>query len=201
MYKDFLLTIKKTSIISEMVRRNRVYSQTVQVLAYRIHLQNNKIHMKILGIDPGTQVAGYGVIEIAGSKIVAIEYGSIKVNKNQTFPQRLQTIHGKIMDIISKHQPDEMAVEEVFYSKNIKSAIKIGEGRGIVFLCAASANIPIAEYAATVIKKAVVGNGNAQKEQVQEMVKIILDLPEIPEPRDASDALAIAICHSHNLRC
>ncbi|GAN35116.1 MAG: crossover junction endodeoxyribonuclease RuvC [Candidatus Brocadia sp. AMX2] len=157
--------------------------------------------MKILGIDPGTQVAGYGVIEIAGSKIVAIEYGSIKVNKNQTFPQRLQTIHGKIMDIISKHQPDEMAVEEVFYSKNIKSAIKIGEGRGIVFLCAASANIPIAEYAATVIKKAVVGNGNAQKEQVQEMVKIILNLPEIPEPRDASDALAIAICHSHNLRC
>lgn len=157
--------------------------------------------MKILGIDPGTQVAGYGVIEIAGSKIVAIEYGSIKVNKNQTFPQRLQTIHGKIMDIISKHQPDEMAIEEVFYSKNIKSAIKIGEGRGIVFLCAASASIPITEYAATVIKKAVVGNGNAQKEQVQEMVKIILDLPEIPEPRDASDALAIAICHSHNLRC
>ena len=157
--------------------------------------------MKILGIDPGTQVAGYGVIEITGSKIVAIEYGSIKANKNQTFPQRLQTIHVKIMDIISKYQPDQMAIEEVFYSKNIKSAIRIGEGRGIVFLCAASANIPITEYAATVIKKAVVGNGNAQKEQVQEMVKIILDLPEIPEPIDASDALAIAICHSHNLRC
>jgi len=156
--------------------------------------------MKILGIDPGTQVAGYGVIEMTRSKIVAIEYGSIKANKNQTFAQRLQTIHSKIMDIISKYQPDQMAIEEVFYSKNIKSAIRIGEGRGIVFLCAASANIPITEYAATVIKKAVVGNGNAQKEQVQEMVKIILDLPDIPEPRDASDALAIAICHSHNLR-
>lgn len=155
--------------------------------------------MKILGIDPGTQVAGYGVIEKIGSKTIAIEYGSIKANKNQTFPQRLQAIHGKIMDIISKHQPDQMAIEEVFYSKNIKSAIKIGEGRGIVFLCAASANIPITEYAATVIKKAVVGNGNAQKEQVQEMVKIILNLSELPAPRDASDALAIAICHSHNL--
>ncbi|CAG0984093.1 partial Crossover junction endodeoxyribonuclease RuvC, partial [Anaerolineae bacterium] len=91
------------------------------------------------------------------------------------------------MDVILKHQPDEMAIEEVFYSKNVKSAIRIGEGRGIVFLCAASAHIPITEYAATVIKKAVVGNGSAQKEQVQEMVKIILDLPEIPEPRDASD--------------
>ncbi|MDN3513562.1 MAG: crossover junction endodeoxyribonuclease RuvC [Candidatus Brocadia sp.] len=157
--------------------------------------------MRILGIDPGTQIAGYGVIEKIGSKIVTIDYGSIKANKNQTFSQRLQTIHDKIMDIISKHQPDQMAIEEVFYSKNIKSAIRIGEGRGIVFLCAASANIPITEYAATVIKKAVVGNGNAQKEQVQEMVKIILALPEIPEPRDASDALAIAICHSHTFRC
>jgi len=92
-----------------------------------------------------------------------------------------------------------MAIEEVFYGKNIKAAIKIGEGRGIVFLCAAFANIPITEYAATVVKKAVVGNGSAHKEQVQEMVKIILGLPEIPATKDASDALAIAICHSHNL--
>ncbi|OQY99599.1 MAG: crossover junction endodeoxyribonuclease RuvC [Candidatus Brocadia sp. UTAMX2] len=156
--------------------------------------------MKILGIDPGTQVAGFGVIEKTGARIVAIEYGAIQTGKNQSFPQRLNTIYTKIKDIIAKHQPDAMAIEEVFYSKNIKSAIRIGEGRGIVFLCAASANIPITEYAATVIKKAVVGNGNAHKEQVQEMVKIILNLPEIPGSRDASDALAIAICHSHNLR-
>ncbi|HHT9129850.1 MAG TPA: crossover junction endodeoxyribonuclease RuvC [Candidatus Brocadiaceae bacterium] len=156
--------------------------------------------MKILGIDPGTQVAGYGVIETTGSKVIALEYGSIKPNKNQNFPQRLKTIHDKIMDIISKHQPDQMAIEEVFYGKNIKAAIKIGEGRGIVFLCAATANIPITEYAATVIKKAVVGNGHAHKYQVQEMVKIILGLTEIPKPADASDALAIAICHSHNIR-
>ena len=155
--------------------------------------------MRILGIDPGTQVAGYGVIEKIGSKIITIEYGAIKAGKNQTFSQRLHTIHSKIMEVILKHQPDEMAIEEVFYSKKVKSAIRIGEGSGIVFLCAASAHIPITEYAATVIKKAVVGNGNAQKEQVQQMVKIILDLTEIPEPKDASDALAIAICHSHSL--
>lgn len=156
--------------------------------------------MKILGIDPGTQIAGYGVIEITGSKILAVEYGSIKAGRNQDFPQRLMTIHQKIMEIIFKHQPDHMAVEEVFYGKNIKAAIKIGEGRGIVFLCAATANIPISEYAATVVKKAVVGNGNAHKSQVQKMVKIILNLPEIPEPADTADALAIAICHSHTMK-
>ncbi|HHT9104668.1 MAG TPA: crossover junction endodeoxyribonuclease RuvC [Candidatus Wujingus californicus] len=155
--------------------------------------------MKILGIDPGTQVAGYGLIEKTGSKIRAIEYGSIKTKRNQDFSQRLKTIYLKIMDIISNHQPDQIAIEEVFYGKNIKAAIKIGEGRGIVFLCAATANIPITEYAATVIKKAIVGNGGAHKSQVQEMVKIILGLTENPEPEDASDALAIAICHSHNI--
>ncbi len=155
--------------------------------------------MRILGIDPGTKIAGYGLIEIKGSRIIAVEYGSLKADKNQDFPQRLKFIHSGIMEIILRHQPDQMAIEEVFYGKNIKSAIKIGEGRGIVFLCAALANIPITEYAATAIKKAVAGNGNAHKSQVQEMVKVILELPEIPEPEDASDALAIAICHSHNL--
>lgn len=155
--------------------------------------------MRILGIDPGTKIAGYGLIEKKGSRIIAVKYGSLKADKNQDFPQRLKFIHSGIMEIILRYQPDQMAIEEVFYGKNIKSAIKIGEGRGIVFLCAALANIPITEYAATAIKKAVAGNGNAHKSQVQEMVKVILELPEIPEPEDASDALAIAICHSHNL--
>ncbi|MFO0794958.1 MAG: crossover junction endodeoxyribonuclease RuvC [Candidatus Brocadiaceae bacterium] len=156
--------------------------------------------MKILGIDPGTQIVGYGIIEKTGSRLTPMEYGSIKAGKNLgTFPQRLKIIYSTIMEIISRHQPDQMAIEEVFYSTNVKAAIKIGEGRGVVFLCAASANIPIAEYAATVIKKAVSGNGHAHKSQVQEMVKIILGLSEIPKPEDAADALAIAICHSHNL--
>lgn len=155
--------------------------------------------MKILGIDPGTQVVGYGIIEKTGSLIKAVEYGSIKAGKNLgTFPQRLKIIYSTIMEIISRHQPDQMAIEEVFYSTNVKAAIKIGEGRGVVFLCAASANIPIAEYAATVVKKAISGNGHAHKSQVQEMVKIILGLSEIPKTEDAADALAIAICHSHS---
>lgn len=156
--------------------------------------------MKILGIDPGTLVTGYGLIEKTGTKVLVVDYGAIRVDKNQDFPRRLLSIHQKIMELISQYRPDHMAIEEVFYSKNIKSAIKIGEGRSVVFLCAALANIPITEYAATVIKKAVVGNGHAHKDQVQAMVKIILNLSELPSPTDASDALAIAICHSHNVR-
>jgi crossover junction endodeoxyribonuclease RuvC len=156
--------------------------------------------MKILGIDPGTLVTGYGLIEKIGSKIFAIDYGFIRTDKKQAFSQRLMCIHYKLMEVISQYCPDQMAVEEVFYGKNIKTAIRIGEGRGIVFLCAALANIPITEYAATVVKKAVTGNGSAHKSQVQEMVKIILNLPEIPESIDASDGLAIAICHSHNVK-
>ncbi|MBM4055231.1 MAG: crossover junction endodeoxyribonuclease RuvC [Planctomycetes bacterium] len=156
--------------------------------------------MKILGIDPGTLVVGYGIIEKSGSEVKVIDFGAIKTEKNQSFPERLKTIHTRVTDLISIHKPDQMAVEEVFFSKNFKSAIKIGEGRGIIFLCAATSNIPITEYAARVVKKAIVGNGNAHKGQVQEMVKVILRLPEIPQPEDASDALAIAICHSHNLQ-
>ncbi|MCF6147136.1 MAG: crossover junction endodeoxyribonuclease RuvC [Candidatus Kuenenia sp.] len=156
--------------------------------------------MKILGIDPGTLVVGYGVIEKSGSEVKVIDFGAIKTGKNQNFPERLKTIHTRVTELISIHKPDQMAVEEVFYSKNFKAAIKIGEGRGIIFLCAATSNIPITEYAARVVKKAIVGNGNAHKGQVQEMVKVILGLPEIPQPEDASDALAIAICHSHNLQ-
>src|SRR4030067_1198912 len=155
--------------------------------------------MKILGIDPGTLIAGYGVIEKSGVEIKAVAYGSIKTGKNQNFPERLKTIYTGVTELISIYKPDHMAAEEVFYGKNFKAAIKIGEGRGIIFLCAAMANIPIAEYAARVVKKAVAGNGNAHKGKVQEMVKAILGLPEIPQPADASDALAIAICHSHRL--
>ncbi|MGQ3685136.1 MAG: crossover junction endodeoxyribonuclease RuvC [Candidatus Loosdrechtia sp.] len=155
--------------------------------------------MKILGVDPGTLITGYGLIEKTGSKISVIDYGSIRTDKNQAFSLRLMHIHHKLMEVISQYNPDHMAIEEVFYGKNIKTAIRIGEGRGIAFLCAALANIPVSEYAATVVKKAVVGNGGAHKSQVREMVKIILNLPEIPASIDASDGLAIAICHSHTV--
>ncbi|MGR3179957.1 MAG: crossover junction endodeoxyribonuclease RuvC [Candidatus Anammoxibacter sp.] len=157
--------------------------------------------MRILGIDVGTQIAGYSVIEIAGGKLKPLTYGAIKAtSKKLSFPERLKKIYDGLTIVIQEYKPTEAVVEELFYGKNIKSAIKIGEGRGIAILCAANANIPVTEYAATVVKKSVTGLGNATKMQVQEMVKNILGLSEIPEPADAADAIAIAICHCHRIR-
>ena len=157
--------------------------------------------MRILGIDVGTQIAGYSVIEIAGGKLKPLTYGAIKATSRKlSFPERLKKIYDGLTIVIQEYKPTEAVVEELFYGKNIKSAIKIGEGRGIAILCAANANIPVTEYAATVVKKSVTGMGNATKMQVQEMVKNILGLSEIPKPADAADAIAIAICHCHRIR-
>ena len=157
--------------------------------------------MRILGIDVGTQIAGYSVIDIVGGKLRPLTYGAIKATSRKlSFPDRLRKIYEGLTNVIQEYKPTEVAVEELFYGKNVKSAIKIGEGRGVAILCAANANIPVTEYAATVVKKSVTGMGNATKMQVQEMVKNILGLSEIPKPADAADAIAIAICHCHRIR-
>ena len=156
--------------------------------------------MRVMGIDPGTQVAGWGVVERHGSLIKWIGHGAVRAGKSLTFAERLLEIHRGLGAVLSKHAPDWVAIEEVFYGKNVKSAIKIGEGRGVALLSAAQAGVQVAEYAPTVVKKAVVGNGAAHKTQVQEMVRVILGLPEPPSPLDASDALAMAICHCHRHR-
>ena len=140
-------------------------------------------------------------MRLFGGKLRPLTYGAIKAtSKKLTFPDRLKKIYEGLNNVIQEHKPTEVAVEELFYGKNIKSAIKIGEGRGIAILCAANANIPVTEYAATVVKKSVTGMGNATKMQVQEMVKNILGLSEVPKPADAADAIAIAICHCHRIR-
>jgi crossover junction endodeoxyribonuclease RuvC len=157
--------------------------------------------MRILGIDSGTRIAGYGVVDIlGGDRLHTVGYGVIRAGTKYSFPQRLRLIYEGLTNIIKEHKPDHVAVEQIFHGKNIKTALRIGEGRGIVLLSAASADLPVTEYAATVIKKAVVGSGSAHKSQVQAMVKIILNLSELPEPFDAADALAIAICHSHHFK-
>ncbi|MFQ5686612.1 MAG: crossover junction endodeoxyribonuclease RuvC [Candidatus Scalindua sp.] len=153
--------------------------------------------MRVLGIDPGTMVTGYGVVDGINGKLSYVTHGTIEGRRKDSFPDRLKLIFDGLNKVIKKYKPDYIALEEVFYGKSVKSAIKIGEARGIAILCAASANIPMSEYAPTVVKRAVVGSGNAQKVQVSEMVKIILALPAVPEKYDASDALAIAICHCH----
>ena len=156
--------------------------------------------MRVMGIDPGTRVAGWGVVEKRGTRIVWIGHGVAKAKASLPFAERLLTIYNGLAQAIAEHSPVWIAIEGVFYGKSVQSAIKIGEGRGVALLCAAQSGASIAEYAPTVVKKAVVGTGGAQKAQVQEMVRVILGLAELPSPADASDALALAICHCHRHR-
>ncbi|MBS1257588.1 MAG: Crossover junction endodeoxyribonuclease RuvC [Candidatus Scalindua arabica] len=153
--------------------------------------------MRVLGIDPGTMITGYGVVDDINGKLSHVTHGTIEGKRKDSFPDRLKLIFEGLNKVIEEYKPDYIALEEVFYGKSVKSAIKIGEARGIAILCAASADVPMAEYAPTVVKRAVVGVGSAQKGQVSEMVKVILALSEVPKKYDASDALAMAICHCH----
>ena len=150
-----------------------------------------------MGIDPGTSCVGYGVIDKKGSDLKVIDFGTIHTKPKDPLPERLKTIFEQLSSIIDKHSPETFAVEDVFAGKGVRSSIKIGEGRGVILLCAAMGGGPIAEYTATNVKMAVVGNGHAAKEQVQKMVKVILGLAEPIKEEDAADALAIAICHCH----
>lgn len=156
-----------------------------------------KITMRVLGIDPGTIVTGYGFVEDVGNGLSLVDYGTITSGQTDPFPARLKKIYDGLSKVIELYRPDHVALEKVFYGKSVKAAIKIGEGRGVAILCAAAAGVPLYEYSPTLVKKSVVGTGSAHKVQVKEMVRVILNLPSSPEPFDSSDALAIAICHFH----
>jgi crossover junction endodeoxyribonuclease RuvC len=154
--------------------------------------------MRVLGIDCGTECTGYGVVELcADDKLVCVDCGAIKLSLRDSPPARLATIFARLSVIIAEHQPDHVAIEDVFYALNVKSALKLGQVRGVAMLTAAAAGLTVAEYAPLSIKCAVVGYGRAEKHQVQHMVTQLLNLPAIPEPADIADALAIAICHLH----
>src|SRR5271170_4895475 len=166
--------------------------------------------MRVLGIDCGTEYTGYGVVELLSDdrngnrnvarnhdRLVCIVCGAIKVSPRDPMPMRLSRISIGLQELISQHRPDRVAIEDVFYAANVKSALKLGQVRGVAMLAAASAGLEVAEYSPLSIKSAVVGYGRAEKQQVQYMVTRLLNLTEIPEPPDAADALAIAICHLH----
>jgi crossover junction endodeoxyribonuclease RuvC len=154
--------------------------------------------MRVLGIDCGTEFTGYGVVELRpDDSLLCITCGAIKVSPRDPMPLRLSRISTRLQDLIVEHQPDRVAIEDVFYAVNVKSALKLGQVRGVAMLAAASAGLEVAEYAPLSIKSAVVGYGKAEKHQVQQMVALLLRLDEIPESPDAADALAIAICHLH----
>jgi crossover junction endodeoxyribonuclease RuvC len=156
--------------------------------------------MRVLGIDCGGECTGYGVVEMQPTgKLHCMSCGGIKLSPRETLSRRLSRIYMQLGAVISEHQPDEVAIEDVFYALNVKSALKLGQVRGVAMLAAASAGLEVAEYSPLTIKSSVVGYGRAEKQQVQLMVTRLLELPAPPEPMDASDALAIAICHLHTV--
>ena len=157
--------------------------------------------MRVFGIDCGTEITGFGVVETLDSgrehRLAMLGMGAIRLVKSKSTAERLEQVHTALMAELERWKPDTVAIEEVFYSVNAKSALKLGQVRGVALLAAARIGLPVAEYAPLKIKSSVVGYGLAKKEQVQFMVARLLELKEVPEPADAADALAIAICHIH----
>jgi crossover junction endodeoxyribonuclease RuvC len=154
--------------------------------------------MRVLGIDCGSEITGYGVVEQNSDEgLCFVASGAIRLATRKPLPERLGQVFSQVLDVIRKHDPSVVAIEDVFYAANVKSALKLGHVRGVAMLAAAQMQVPVAEYAPLAIKSAVVGYGRAEKMQVQQMVARLLRLENLPEPTDVADALAIAICHLH----
>ena len=156
--------------------------------------------MIILGIDPGTAITGFGLLKSDGDDLRVVDYGAITTPSDWLMPRRLQRLYAELTALIVKHQPTDAVIEKLFFSKNVRTALSVGQARGVALLAAAQANLTIHEYTPLQIKQAVVGYGRADKNQIQQMVKMLLQLDSIPQPDDAADALAIAICHAHSAR-
>lgn len=154
--------------------------------------------MRILGIDPGYAILGYGVLDMAGNSFKTVAYGSILTDSKTEMPDRLCALYDGLTEIIEKYKPDEASIEELFFNNNAKTAILVGEARGVAVLACAKQGLPVSEYTPLQIKQALVGYGRADKKQVQAMVKAILHLDEVPKPDDTADAIAAAICHGHS---
>lgn len=155
---------------------------------------------RILGIDPGYAIVGFGVLDYDGVRFTPIEYGAVLTEAGTPFPERLRAIHEDIEFIFNKFKPVSMAVERLYFTSNQKTAIDVAQARGVTVLSAVTREIPVYEYTPLQVKQAVVGYGRAEKHQVMEMTRQLLNLSQIPKPDDAADALAIAICHGHSTR-
>jgi crossover junction endodeoxyribonuclease RuvC len=154
----------------------------------------------ILGIDPGYGITGYGVIVVDGTKISCRDWGVIRTSSNDEFCDRIAELHKDLKKIINKYKPNLVAVEDLFFYKNVKTAMKVGQARGVILLTAVQAKAPIVEFTPLQVKQAIASYGRAEKAQVQQMVKTLLCLDKIPKPDDAADALAIAICAANSLK-
>lgn len=157
--------------------------------------------MRILGIDPGTGILGFGIIDVTiQSKVTLVDGGVIRTPVNQADSLRLKTIYDELSEIIKDHSPDVMSVEKLFFAQNVTTAMTVAQARGVVLLCGVQNELDLFEYTPLQIKQAITGYGRADKKQMQEMVRVILKLKEIPKPDDCADALAAAICHSMTAR-
>jgi crossover junction endodeoxyribonuclease RuvC len=154
--------------------------------------------MRVLGIDPGSETTGWGVVEGDARRYGVVAYGVVRAAARERFAARLLKISAGVEETLTQFRPDVCAVEDAFYAVNVKTALKLGQVRGVILLAAERAGVEIAEYAPRLVKATVVGYGAAEKQQVQEMVRVLLRLKETPQPHDAADALALAICHLHH---
>mgnify|MGYP001383398094 CR=1 FL=1 len=154
--------------------------------------------MRVLGIDPGSIITGYGIVEKNGRDLKSIKWGAIRTKSNQSFPEKLKKIYDDLSEIIKTYEPSTAAIENIFFAKNAKSALKLGQVRGATILASINSGLKTAEYTPLEIKQSVTGYGRADKAQMQIMVTKLLCLKETPKPFDASDALAVAICHLHS---
>ncbi|MGB9776108.1 MAG: crossover junction endodeoxyribonuclease RuvC [Anaerolineae bacterium] len=156
--------------------------------------------MRVLGIDPGTATTGYGVVEETEEGLRALAYGVVTTPPDLPLPRRLQAIYGELRRLVREWQPDAAAVEELYFNVNVRTAMSVGQARGVALLALADEGLTVAEYGPGEVKQALTGYGGAEKRQMQEMVRLLLGLPAIPRPDDAADALAVAICHLHSAR-
>jgi crossover junction endodeoxyribonuclease RuvC len=157
--------------------------------------------MLVIGIDPGTAITGFGLLrDTPDGSLVMVDYGVIVTPARSPMSQRLVELHQRLSDILYLHRPDSGAVEKLFFQRNVRTAISVGQARGVAMLALAQAGVTVGEYTPLEVKQAVTGYGGADKNQVQQMVRALLGLPEIPRPDDAADALAVAICHLHSAR-
>ena len=154
--------------------------------------------MRIIGIDPGYAIMGYGVLDYNGNRFKTVGYGSVETEAGLPMPERLKLLYDGLTEIIQKYEPDEVSIEELFFNRNVTTAIGVGEARGIALLACVEGGLSVSEYTPMQIKQALVGYGKAEKKQVQTMVKTILNLKEVPKPDDTADAVAAAICHAHS---
>ncbi|MBB6674261.1 crossover junction endodeoxyribonuclease RuvC [Cohnella nanjingensis] len=155
--------------------------------------------MRVLGIDPGIAIMGFGFVDKIGHRLVPVQYGSIQTAAHTAQDQRLVQIYEASCQLLDQYRPETIAVEKLFFNKNVTNAFSVGQARGVLLLAAAQRGIPIGEYTPMQVKQAVVGYGGAEKKQVQEMVKRLLKLSAVPKPDDVADALAVAICHAHSV--